>query len=426
MPLFFARFLSKPAPNQTDPKLPAGATLVNLFPWVASSCLTIAILGSGCNRTEQNPGGESTPPGQASSANETVKNATSSGSPLLAIEPRTAQEAIQAMQQNLEASIATHRTKEPAPSDVEATIAFGLQQQQRFPNDDSLAQALGAMMFQSVRYLQDKPEQLKERRLALGRLVDSLKDRAGLDPEVRATLSFLLLEESKGHLQNDDSESAWKSILEARELGFRQSKLLYLDPALEFLLEDPKFSAQAQTWLTAEIDEAIARENPGPFQFEMRSLESPDGEEPPSITLADFQDKQIMLLDFWGTWAPPCRVGVSHLVELQKTFSKELGIAGMTFEQPIATATYEDTKARLTEFRKSQPMNYVCGYGNFNPQEHIPNFQGFPTMVLVEPQTGRIRLTLSGYHPAPVLELAVRRVLASLAEGQPVGESTAP
>ncbi len=40
-----------------------------------------------------------------------------------------------------------------------------------------------------------------------------------------------------------------------------------------------------------------------------------------SLTLSDLKGK-VVLLDFWATWCPPCRVEVPHLIDIQKRFGE--------------------------------------------------------------------------------------------------------
>jgi len=40
-----------------------------------------------------------------------------------------------------------------------------------------------------------------------------------------------------------------------------------------------------------------------------------------SLTLSALKGK-VVLLDFWATWCPPCRVEVPHLIDIQKRFGK--------------------------------------------------------------------------------------------------------
>lgn len=382
--------------------------------------LSIMILGlllSGCSNNTEAP--TQKPDTVAADFNVPSTDAPStqgfaslqSGEAVDDVVPESGQEVIQAMQNRLQASIATNGGKEPAPEEVEATIAFGKIQRDRFPDDDNLTQALTAMMFQSVRFLENDPTKLVERRLELGQMARLLIAKQDVASQLGNMPSFLLLEEAKGLIQKGELQQGWQTIVESRAHGFRQSKLLFLDPAFEAVVGQEDYAKEIQTWLTDELTQQIAQQEAFPFSFALKSLD----EERTEVSLDDFADKKLILIDTWGTWCSPCRAAVPHLVAVQEKFKDQLAVVGVNFEQPIGGASIEDTKARLEEFRASQPINYPCLYGDFDPRAKIPGFEGFPTMLLVD-NKGRTRLLISGYQPLPVLETTIRQVLKSLKE----------
>ena len=270
-------------------------------------------------------------------------------------QPATAQEAIQTMQERLQASIVRHRTKQPAAKDVEGTIEYGKAQRERFPDDDDLTQALVAMMFQSLQFLQDDPPKLAERRLEVGALARTLASKPEVVRQTKDTLSFIFLEESKAHIQQKDLEASWNSILDSRKLGFQQSKLFYFEPAFQPIVQNEVYGPQVNAWLAQEIDGEIARQEAFPLSLSLTSLEDVEpGTEPKAVSLENFQDKKLILLDLWGTWCAPCRAAVPQLVKIQDRFSDDLAVVGVTFEQPIGSASLEVTKARLDEVPTSR------------------------------------------------------------------------
>lgn len=77
-----------------------------------------------------------------------------------------------------------------------------------------------------------------------------------------------------------------------------------------------------------------------------------------NFTLPDLDDRQrslnewrgkVIVLNFWGTWCPPCREEIPLLVDIQK----RLGVKGL---QVIGVAI--DDKAAVLRYRKASGINY--------------------------------------------------------------------
>lgn len=49
------------------------------------------------------------------------------------------------------------------------------------------------------------------------------------------------------------------------------------------------------------------------------------------VDLAAAKDKQVVVVEFWATWCPPCRASIPHLTELQKKF-KNVAFVGVSDE----------------------------------------------------------------------------------------------
>lgn len=76
------------------------------------------------------------------------------------------------------------------------------------------------------------------------------------------------------------------------------------------------------------------------------SLSNIDGE---PVHLDTYRGK-VVLLDFWATWCPPCRVAIPHLVELQEKYRPDgFIVLGMNMDK-----NPED----LADFMSRQTINY--------------------------------------------------------------------
>jgi len=102
--------------------------------------------------------------------------------------------------------------------------------------------------------------------------------------------------------------------------------------------------------------------------------------------LSDFKGKVVML-NFWGTWCPPCRKEIPDLVSLQAKYNKDgLEIVGITLTSGSAT--------EIQKFANKKKMNYtiLTDFGN-NETHAVTNMYGqavgqpisaLPTTLLID------------------------------------------
>jgi cytochrome c biogenesis protein CcmG, thiol:disulfide interchange protein DsbE len=114
-----------------------------------------------------------------------------------------------------------------------------------------------------------------------------------------------------------------------------------------------------------------------------------------TLSLVEFRGR-IVVLDFWATWCPPCRMSIPELVKLQKEFNDQgLVIVGISLDDPAMV-----TNAFLRAFKRKFKMNYSVL--RYRPQI-IKDYFGtdrpaIPTMFVIDPE-GRVREKLIGYRP---------------------------
>jgi peroxiredoxin len=76
------------------------------------------------------------------------------------------------------------------------------------------------------------------------------------------------------------------------------------------------------------------------------TLRGPSGE---TVSLEDYRG-QVVLLNFWGTWCPPCRVEVPAFVEVQEAY-RDRGFV-------IIGVAVEDTAEAVLAFAAEMKVNY--------------------------------------------------------------------
>lgn len=73
------------------------------------------------------------------------------------------------------------------------------------------------------------------------------------------------------------------------------------------------------------------------------------------IKFSDYVKGKIVLLNFWGTWCPPCRREIPDLIEVHSEGEdKDFIVVGITLERDIANA-----ETNVKEFAKQKGIRYL-------------------------------------------------------------------
>jgi peroxiredoxin len=126
--------------------------------------------------------------------------------------------------------------------------------------------------------------------------------------------------------------------------------------------------------------------------------EDPDGK---VIRLSEFRGK-VVLVNFWGTWCPPCRQLIPHEREMvgKKYRDRPFVLFGVA----------QDSAETLKEFQQVVPMpwpNIVDGTRQLSRQWDV---EGFPACVLVDHRGIILKRWLAGIDPQVVWEDVERAV----------------
>src|SRR2546422_9781761 len=153
--------------------------------------------------------------------------------------------------------------------------------------------------------------------------------------------------------------------------------LVCLEAAAAFAQEAPIAKTPATDWKLADLNGKI-------------------------VNFSDFRD-HVLVLDFWATWCPPCRVEIPHFVELQKQYGgKGLAAIGVSLD--------EQGPEVVKQFAKRFGVNYSIVIGNAKVAEAYGGIDGIPTTFVIDRQ-GRIVGRHIGYNDKETFEKEIQSLL---------------
>ena len=106
------------------------------------------------------------------------------------------------------------------------------------------------------------------------------------------------------------------------------------------------------------------------------------------ISLDDLKGK-VVLLDFWGTWCPPCRESLPSLRDLNKRYSKEKAFV-------MISVSVNDEEDKWRDFTAHNQMVWPQAFDRDNKIRRAFQVTKFPTYILIDHE-GIMRLRVSGY-----------------------------
>ena len=107
------------------------------------------------------------------------------------------------------------------------------------------------------------------------------------------------------------------------------------------------------------------------------------------ISLAEEKGK-VVILDFWATWCPPCRMGVSGFIDIKRSYPDSL--------VEIIGIALEGNPNKVKTFMERSGINYPVAMGSREIVAKFGNIQAIPTTFVIDPD-GNICQRYIGYTP---------------------------
>jgi thiol-disulfide isomerase/thioredoxin len=93
-----------------------------------------------------------------------------------------------------------------------------------------------------------------------------------------------------------------------------------------------------------------------------------------AVSLASLKGKTV-LLDFWATWCPPCRVDAPALEKLHKKYGSQLAVVGISVNE---------TREIVEAFLKKNPHTFPIALSSENDLSRTYEVSVFPTYIIVD------------------------------------------
>jgi peroxiredoxin len=123
-----------------------------------------------------------------------------------------------------------------------------------------------------------------------------------------------------------------------------------------------------------------------------------------TVKNTDFLGK-VVILDFWATWCPPCRMEVPHFNRLQAEYRDQgLEIVGLSLDAGGA----RDVRPFVEEYK----VNYTMLLATDETSQSYGGVVGIPTTFVID-RKGTIVKKFVGFTPPEVFEETIKPLLAA-------------
>lgn len=121
-----------------------------------------------------------------------------------------------------------------------------------------------------------------------------------------------------------------------------------------------------------------------------------------ALSLAELEGR-VVVVNFWATWCPPCRLEMPALQELHEEHAgRGLVVLGLSVDR--------DGPDAVERFLEERGFDFPVAMAEPTHRRAFGGVEEVPTTILVG-RGGRIRHRVAGLFAPPALEAAVRRLL---------------
>jgi thiol-disulfide isomerase/thioredoxin len=111
---------------------------------------------------------------------------------------------------------------------------------------------------------------------------------------------------------------------------------------------------------------------------------------------------KVVLVNFWATWCPPCRVEIPELIALKNEYKDRLEIVGISED--------DDPPVEVLKFTRMKGMTYPVVMATSELVQAYGGVPALPTSFLIDTQ-GRVVQKHSGLYPIEAYDFEIRSLL---------------
>jgi len=119
---------------------------------------------------------------------------------------------------------------------------------------------------------------------------------------------------------------------------------------------------------------------------------------------------RVVLVNFWATWCPPCRVEIPELIQLKREYGDRLEIVGISEDD-------DPPESVLNFVRQQRGMTYPVVMATSKLVESYGGVPALPTSFMIDTQ-GRVVQKHSGLYPIESYRREIRALLGLPTDAQ--------
>ena len=116
-------------------------------------------------------------------------------------------------------------------------------------------------------------------------------------------------------------------------------------------------------------------------------------------------ENQVILLNFFATWCPPCKAEIPHLINLQNKYKDKMSIISILLEDGRPNSNVKN-------FMKKYNINYIVTNSkeNYKLSDKLGGIRSIPTMFVFNID-GKIIEKYKGAVPQEMIDIDIQRGL---------------